>query len=99
MRQALAAISLFLAACAPMEWYRPDMSAGDTEQDAKQCQDAAWRASWDYAYGYGPWPYWGPYGRRYWGPWGSPYNDRFIAEARMADLCMEAKGYRLESTR
>jgi len=81
-----------------MEWYRPDVSAADTEQDAKECRDAAWRASWDYAYGYGPSPYWGPYGRRYWGPWGSPYNDRFIAEAHMAESCMEAKGYRLEAT-
>lgn len=94
MRRGLALVSLLLAACAPMEWYRPDVSAAETEEDAKQCQDAAWRAtSWTYL-SYGPYPF----GRAYWGPWASPYNDRFMEEARLADYCMQAKGYRLEPT-
>ena len=80
-------VSLLLAACAPMEWYRPDMSATDTEEDQKQCADAAWRTtSWNYLY-------YGPFGRNYWGPWASPYNDRFMEEARLSDFCMQAKGY------
>lgn len=99
MRRAFAVVSLLLAACAPMEWYRPDVSAAETEDDVKQCQDAAWRTtSWNYLHYYsafGP----GVYGRGYWGPWASPYNDRFMEEARLADFCMQAKGYRLEPTR
>jgi hypothetical protein len=97
MKHALAILSLLAAGCTSMEWYRADMSAAETEDDARQCADQAWRATaWNYpypAYGFGPW------GRTYYGPWGSPYNDRFMAENRLANFCMEAKGYRLESTR
>jgi hypothetical protein len=97
MRLAFALVSLLVAACAPMEWYRPDMGAAETEDDQHQCADQAWRAtSWNYVYA--PATYWGPFGRGYWGPYASPYNDRFMEEARLADYCMQAKGYRLEPT-
>jgi hypothetical protein len=97
MRSAVLTIAVALAGCTPMEWYRPDVSAADTEEEAKQCQEQAWRAT-AWSYPYAPYPYWGPFGRRYWGPWASPYNDRFMEEARLADFCMQAKGYRLERT-
>jgi hypothetical protein len=102
MRRAFAALAVMLAACAPMEWYRPDVGAAQTEEDARQCADQAWRAtSWNYLHYYsafGPWVYRDPFGRSYWGPYGTPYGDRFMEETRLADFCMQAKGYRLEAT-
>jgi hypothetical protein len=102
MKRAFAILSLLAAGCTSVEWYRPDMAAAETEEDARQCAEQAWRATaWDHPYYYsafGPWVYPDPFGRRMYGPWGST-GERFMAENRLANFCMEAKGYRLEPTR
>ena len=74
------------------------------QKDAADCRDAAWRevsryyywpGAWGYpAYGYGFSPF---YPRaRFYGPPGLYYHDRFYEEERLAQFCMQAKGYRLE---
>src|SRR5262245_34951611 len=92
-----------LAGCAPMQWVKPETGSEQMQKDAAECRDAAWReasryywpAPWGYpAYGYGFYPY---YPRaRFYGPPGLYYHDRFYEEERLAQFCMQAKGYRLQ---
>lgn len=106
MKRLLAAVSLGaslaagLAGCAAMQWTRGDATPEQLAADMRACRDQAWRAttwnSLDYYGAMGPPFFSDPFGRRYFGwPHYSPFGDRFLEEARLADFCMRAKGYEL----
>ena len=103
IRNSIALAVLLLAACAPMQWVKPDASAEQLEQDLKMCQDEAWReATWrsaHYVNAIGPMVYQDSVGRRFlvwpYGPFADPWGDRFMEESRLANFCMRAKGYEL----
>lgn len=103
-RWAAIPVLLALAGCAPMDWTRSDATPEQMETDMRACRDQAWReASWSWPNQYGgigPLVYADPLGRRllawpYYSPFADPYGDRFMAEARLTDFCMRAKGYEL----
>ena len=92
-----------LAACAPMQWAKPGFSAEQFKADAQGCQEAAWREANARYWFYQPM---GPVfvgqprggGSMIW-PSGSvvdPYGYQMVEENRLAQFCMESKGYRLE---
>jgi len=97
-----AILLLLAAACAPMEWARPDATPEQAAADAQHCEQEAWReARWAYL-GYGPfapWMYRDAYGTpfvgRPFGPFYDPLGDRYMEESRLSNFCMRAKGYEL----
>jgi hypothetical protein len=97
-----AILLLLAAACAPMEWAKPDATAEQVSADAEYCRQEAWReVRWAYL-GYGsftPWMYRDGYGSpfigRPFGPFYDPLSDRSMEESRLANFCMRAKGYEL----
>lgn len=91
-----------LAGCTPMHWVKPDVTAAQLNQDAAQCQQAAWREARWRSFLYrpiGPTLFHDRYGRRFAGwpysPFGDPFADEFMEESRLAHFCMRAKGYEL----
>jgi hypothetical protein len=97
-----ATLSLFvlgLSACTPMEWVRPDTDPAQKNADAQACQQAAWREAQFHAYWYqhqfqpivvGP-------GRVVYptGAYVDPFAFQLMQENRLAQFCMESKGYQL----
>jgi hypothetical protein len=88
-----------LAACTPMQWVKPDVPAEQVRSDAQACRQAAWREAqfqaYQYQYQFQPivvapgqviWPS---------GSFVDPYGHQMVAESRLADFCMESKGYQL----
>lgn len=88
-----------VAACTPMQWVKPDAPAEQVRSDQLACRQAAWREaqfqSFLYQYQFQPiviapgqviWPS---------GAFADPYAHQFLAESRLADFCMESKGYQL----
>jgi hypothetical protein len=96
----LAVVALVSAGCAAYVWQRPGTPAEVMEQDTRECDDLARRMALDYdlrASDYGPWlgyrrgPYW-PADPFFW----PAFPESSLAfERRLAQRCMEAKGYRL----
>jgi hypothetical protein len=90
---------LLLTACTPMEWVRPDTDPAQRSADAQACQRAAWReAQWQsywYQYQFEPMVV-GP-GRVIYpgGAFADPYAHQMMQESRLAQFCMESKGYEL----
>jgi len=99
-----AAFALVLAcACTPVQWQKPDFTAEQARTDEKECQQAAWREaslrSWHYQSMVGPVFAQDPSGRGYF-VWPStamvdPYGYQLMEENRLAQFCMESKGYQL----
>jgi hypothetical protein len=95
------ALAAGLAACAPMQWVKPDaaVDAGQVRVDEQACRQAAWREAQFHSY-------WaqtrmqpvvvGP-GQVIWpsGPFVDPFGDQLLMESRLAQFCMESKGYQL----
>jgi len=88
-----------LAACTPVQWVKPDAPAEQVRSDEQACRQAAWREaqlqSYLYQYQYQPivvapgqviWPS---------GALVDPYGNQMLAESRLAQFCMESKGYQL----
>jgi hypothetical protein len=105
MRRFAIALALAASACAPMQWVKQDASAAEAQADEQECQQSAWREaqfrSWHYYTMLGPvfardasgrgllvWPT---------TPMVDPYGHQLMEESRLAQYCMESKGYRLES--
>lgn len=92
-----------LAACTPMQWVKEDVTPAQAEADAAHCQQEAWREAQFRSWAYRPFSpilLRDPAGRPYvaWnGPFFDPYGERFMEESRLAQFCMRAKGYRLET--
>ena len=102
-RRWIAAMTLALAACAPLQWMRSDATPEQATADEKACRQAAWQEANHRYLGYGPfspWVYRDVFGRPLFyppgGPFFDPYFDRYIEESRLSDFCMRAKGYELQ---
>jgi hypothetical protein len=82
-----------------MQWVKPDADAGQMKRDEQACQQAAWREAQYHAYWYqyqfqpivvGP-------GRVIYpsGAYVDPFAHQLMQENRLAQFCMESKGYQL----
>ena len=95
---ALAALGVSVSGCASYVWYKPEATPDLVQRDERECNDLASDVAWDYGFWYAP--YWGPgfdwpaASPRWFG--GPDPVWRMDAERRIADRCMERKGYRLE---
>lgn len=104
---AIAAALLLLAGCTPMQWVKEDTTAEQLSADAALCQQEAWREarfrSWAAARPIAPIVLRDASGRPFvaWmhSPFYDPFGDPFMEEARLAQFCMRAKGYRLEAVK
>ena len=102
MRAALAAL-LLLCGCTPMQWQKEDVSAEQFKADEQYCRQVAWREAsfraWQYQSMMGPVFTRDAAGRGFLVyPSGSivdPYGYQLVDENRLAQFCMEAKGYKL----
>ena len=99
----LALISLLLAACTPMQWQRADATPAQLRADEQECRTFAWREAsyraWQYQSMVGPVFARDSMGRGFfvW-PSGSvvdPFGHQMADEQRLAQFCMEARGYEL----
>ena len=98
-----AAAALLVAGCTPMQWHKQDVSAEQFLRDEQECRQSAWREaglrSWQYQTAVGPvfTPNPGGGGFIIW-PSGAvvdPYGYQLVEENRLAQFCMESKGYEL----
>jgi hypothetical protein len=88
-----------LCACTPMQWVKPDAAAEQVRSDEQACRQAAMREAQFHAY----WaqqpmmPYVVGPGRVVWpyGAYADPYAHQLLQENRLAQFCMESKGYQL----
>ena len=82
-----------------MQWVKPDAAAEQVRSDEQACRQAAWREASNNAYWYqhrmqpavvGP-------GQVIWpsGAFVDPFAQQFLEENRLAQFCMESKGYQL----
>ena len=97
MKRALA-LTVALSACTPMQWVHDSASADQFGRDQEECRQAAWReASARYWFHHPMGPQIAP-GHVMWntGSLVDPYGRQMVEEHRLAQFCMEAKGYRLE---
>lgn len=99
-----AALTLVLACgCTPMQWHKEDISAEQFQRDEHECRDAAWREAnyraWHYQSMLGPAVARDASGRPFVvhpaGPMVDPFGYQMMEENRLAQFCMEAKGYEL----
>ena len=98
-----ALVSLFLVGCTPMQWQKADATPEQFQADAEACRQHAWREAsfraWHYQTMLAPvfardatgrglfiWPS---------GPMVDPYGHQLMEENRLAQFCMESKGYQL----
>jgi hypothetical protein len=97
MRRAAILLFAFLCACTPMQWAKPDVSAEQFARDQQECRQAAWREAgnrhWYYQRMY---PVVGP-GFVIWpsGATVDPFAHQIQEEGRLAQFCMESRGYQL----
>ena len=91
--------ALLLAACTPMQWVRPETSLEQVRVDEQTCRQAAWREAQFQSHLYhhqfqplivGPGQVIWPSGAQV-----DPYGNQLLYEHRLAEFCMESKGYRL----
>jgi hypothetical protein len=102
MRRAILAFAL-LCGCTPMQWQKQDVSAEQFRADEQECRQNAWREasfrSWQYQAMVGP-VFARDAGGRGFFVWPStayvdPYGHQLVEESRLAQFCMESKGYQL----
>jgi hypothetical protein len=101
MRSLVAAVlAAALCACARMEWVKPDAGAEQVRSDEQACRLAAAReASYHgYWYQHRMQPVVVAPGQVIWpsGAFVDPYAQQFLDENRLAQFCMESKGYELK---
>jgi hypothetical protein len=99
---ALALAPLALAGCSPTQWVHPDKGVANLEQDQAECSRLARNQSQQYAAASSPWP---TTSRPYREGGGvaqsddtmasAARRDPYLDEARLANDCMQARGYRL----
>jgi hypothetical protein len=97
MRLALPVV-LLVSACTPMQWVHDSATPDQYGRDAEECRQMAWReASARYWFHQPVAPIIAP-GHVMWnsGSLVDPYGRQMVEENRLAQFCMEAKGYRLE---
>jgi hypothetical protein len=102
-RHWIATAALLIAACAPMQWVRSDVTPEQAAMDEELCRQAAWQET-NYRYldygPFGPWMNRDTFGHPLfyppYGPFFDPYMDRAYDETRLTDFCMRSKGYQLE---
>jgi hypothetical protein len=103
MRRFISAFTFTVAACAPMQWVKPDAPAGQIVRDEEECRNLAWREANVRGSLYYPvapvftrdsmgrgamiWPS---------GTYVDPFGYQIMEENRLTQFCMEAKGYSLE---
>ena len=104
MRRFLApAFAAWLVACTPMQWVKPDAPREQVMRDEEECRNLAWREANVRGSLYAPvapvftrdatgrgamiWPS---------GAYVDPFAYQVMEENRLAQFCMEAKGYSLE---
>lgn len=103
MRRFLPVLVAALAACTPMQWAKPDAPLEQISRDEKECRDLAWREANIRGPLYHPvapvfardamgrgamiWPS---------GAYVDPFGHQIVEENRLAQFCMEARGYNLE---
>jgi hypothetical protein len=99
MRRFLLPVLAALAACTPMQWAKPDADAEQIARDEKACRDLAWREANVRASLYPVGPVFVPdsmgRGAMSW-PSGAnvdPFGYQMVEENRLAQSCMEARGY------
>jgi len=103
MRRFAALAFLLACACTPMQWQKEDFSAEQLRADEQECRQLAWREasyrSWHYQAMIGPVFARDPSGRGFF-VWPTtsmvdPYGYQLMEENRLAQFCMESKGYLL----
>jgi hypothetical protein len=87
-----------VSGCTPMHWVKPDASADQFRADQQDCQQKAWREAQNRTWMYRMEPVVGP-GFAVWpsGAFADPSAHQFVEESRLAQFCMESKGYKLEA--
>jgi hypothetical protein len=93
-----ALLAVLFSACTPLQWVHDSASADQFGRDQEECRQAAWReASSRYWFHRSMGPIIAP-GQVLWnhGAMIDPYGYQMLEENRLAQFCMEAKGYRLE---
>jgi hypothetical protein len=96
----IAAAAVLVSACTPMQWVHDKATPDQFSRDQEECKQAAWReASARYWFHQPMAPVIAP-GGVVWntGSLVDPYGRQMVEEHRLAQFCMEAKGYRLEPT-
>jgi len=100
MRCIVVSLALALGACTSMQWAKEDLSLDELRRDQAECQQAAQReASARYGFYRPVEPVFvgGPGGAMAWqsGSVVDPYAYQMLDEYRLADSCMESRGYKL----
>ena len=103
MRRIAIVLALAATACTPMQWVKPDVPAEQFRADEQECRQSAWREaqfrSWHYHAMLGPVFARDASGRGFFvwptTPLTDPYGHQLMEEHRLAQFCMEAKGYQL----
>lgn len=103
MRRFAAFAFVLACGCTPMQWQKADASPEQFQADEQHCRQAAWQEaslrSWHYQSMLGPAVARDPSGRPFtvWPttPLVDPYGYQLVEENRLAQFCMEAKGYQL----
>ena len=87
-----------------MQWSRQDVGPEQLANDRRECEDQAIRKVQLRPYStltIGPMVHQDSVARRLnaypGGPYADPYGERYMEEGRLADACMRARGYRLET--
>lgn len=103
MRRILLLALALAGGCTPMQWQKQDVSAEQLRADEEECRERAWREASLHAWQYQS--MWGPAfardstgrGVMVWpnSPMVDPYGYQMLEENRLAQFCMEAKGYKL----
>lgn len=101
MRPLVVILATALSACTPMEWVKPDAGVEVVRSDEQACRLAAARDASDYSYGSEQrmQPVVVAPGQVIWpsGAFVDPYAQRLLDENRLAQSCMESKGYQLKA--
>lgn len=87
-----------------MQWAKQDVPAAQVQADEQECRQSAWREaqfrSWHYHTTLGPAFARDAAGRGFlvWPttPLVDPYGHQLMEENRLAQFCMQSKGYKLE---
>lgn len=97
--RSLALLVSLLAGCAPVQWVKPDAPAERVASDEHACRQAAAREASFHTYQYhhrmqpivvAPGQVVFPGGAGV-----DPHAEQFVHESRLAQFCMESKGYQL----
>jgi len=103
MRRLVFFAFVLTSGCTPMHWQKADVSPEQFQADSQECRDSAWREAsyrtWHYQSMLGPAVARDASGRPFtvWpaSPMVDPYGHQMLEESRLAQFCMEAKGYQL----